>query len=185
MSTDNLYDHTGLAPRLCASIYRVGAFLLQVQARADATSADVHKVVGEQLAFLQASSVEITQAMDAHRAQDRKWRPSRSLAVAVQDADSFIEELEDLQSDWSALDALHDLWDSAVNELAVDMYTRDHAREVALWAFPDERCQGQNSAADAVQLKPRADDAPPVSNVVQLDRSRRRRPTSTDTTPAG
>lgn len=184
MSTDITYDHSGLAPRLCALIWRCGAFVLEVTSRDAVNKADCCAIVVTWLAELRKCSEDVQKGIDQLIGEQTGWLPSLSLGVAVQDTWLYIEELEEFQPGGPMHDWDDDYYVETLRDLAAEMYTRDHALEFAMRNNPDRAAVRSSGQFAAVPRNPEAATAPGESNVVQLDRFRRRRPASTDNSPA-
>lgn len=186
MTTDTVYDHSGLAPRLCAVIWRCGNNILELATRKTATKAEWSGAAATLLADLKEASEECQRGIDQLIGAKKGWLPSASLGVVVQDAWMYIGELEEFQPEGAMADEPDEDYIESLRDLAVEMLTRDHALEVAMRDHPERGQYRATGLTTLVMKQPGAHASPGDSNVVALDRFRRRRParTSTEPTPA-
>lgn len=123
----NVFDHTGMAAQLSAAIRNAGDRLFEF-------SKEPHFDRAIAPGLLDALRLELeTQIRIVERGAERleataSWTASLSLTVAMTDARTFVKELGSL--DREGEDDLDGLYASGLQDVALNMLTRDHAQAV-------------------------------------------------------
>lgn len=129
------FDYTGIAARLCSSIREIGDTLVGFcdgeEERVALPGTLGHNVVavniGAATAILGRDLFNARRDAASLSKSSPEFVPSASLNVAIADAEMYLEALGEF-----AIDEGQDYFEclSDLSQLAVEMYTRDHARRL-------------------------------------------------------
>jgi hypothetical protein len=170
-ATENVYDYSGLAAQMCAAINICGDELVAAVTQHEAPSKDeLRTAIGAQHARLSLAVQECNEAVEQLVQRGEGWAPSQSLSIAMADAATFVRCLANFEGEYAAPTDTDLAFGNSLLELAVEIYTRDHALRVAQEIL--EPYTGDRRAP-----------ARRTGNVVQLSAARQRKPGTDDSGP--